>query len=91
MAADTAAISQCTSQFRPQAVQRELNKAFVSIVSSQARDALDDGTQVIGGKHAPWVATGNWGCGVFGGELTLKAVIQIMAAAEAGEAVVGSA
>jgi poly(ADP-ribose) glycohydrolase len=73
--------SEYTSQFRPKAVQRELNKAFVSF---QAREALDDGAHVIGGKHAPWVATGNWGCGVFGGDSILKAVIQIMAAAEAG-------
>ncbi|KAG9345970.1 hypothetical protein JZ751_007785 [Albula glossodonta] len=30
------------------------------------------------------VATGNWGCGVFGGDTRLKALLQMMAAAEAG-------
>ena len=30
------------------------------------------------------VATGNWGCGAFGGDSRLKALIQIMAAAECG-------
>jgi len=33
------------------------------------------------------VATGNWGCGAFGGDLRLKALLQIMAAAEAGRPV----
>ena len=30
------------------------------------------------------VATGNWGCGAFGGDPQLKTLIQLMAAAEAG-------
>ncbi|GLD62818.1 poly(ADP-ribose) glycohydrolase-like isoform X1 [Lates japonicus] len=30
------------------------------------------------------VATGNWGCGVFGGDTRLKALLQMLAAAEAG-------
>ncbi len=30
------------------------------------------------------IATGNWGCGAFGGDVYLKFVIQILAAARAG-------
>ena len=30
------------------------------------------------------VATGNWGCGASGGDPEMKALIQLMAAAEAG-------
>lgn len=30
------------------------------------------------------VCTGNWGCGAFGGDLQLKAILQLMAASEAG-------
>jgi len=31
----------------------------------------------------PAVATGNWGCGAFNGDAELKALVQLMAAAEA--------
>lgn len=34
------------------------------------------------------VATGNWGCGAFGGEVRLKALLQLMAAAVAERDVV---
>lgn len=30
------------------------------------------------------VATGNWGCGAFGGNAQLKALLQLMAAAQTG-------
>lgn len=32
------------------------------------------------------IATGNWGCGVFGGDPQLKALIQILACTQAGRA-----
>ncbi|KAJ6661620.1 hypothetical protein lerEdw1_013859, partial [Lerista edwardsae] len=38
--------------------------------------------------HLSAVATGNWGCGAFGGDSRLKALIQILAASEAGRDVV---
>uniref|UniRef100_A0AAY3ZT41 poly(ADP-ribose) glycohydrolase n=1 Tax=Denticeps clupeoides TaxID=299321 RepID=A0AAY3ZT41_9TELE len=60
-------------QFRPERMTRELNKAFCGFVRPGVpRDQLTA------------VATGNWGCGVFGGDARLKAVLQMLAAAEAG-------
>ncbi|XP_057682985.1 poly(ADP-ribose) glycohydrolase [Corythoichthys intestinalis] len=60
-------------QFRPTRIERELNKAFCGFARP--------------GEHSnnlSAVATGNWGCGVFGGDTCLKALIQMLAAAEAG-------
>jgi poly(ADP-ribose) glycohydrolase len=50
-----------------QSVDRELNKAYISFINH-------------GGKP---VATGHWGCGAFGGNHQRKAIIQLIAAAEA--------
>uniref|UniRef100_A0A1I8EXP4 poly(ADP-ribose) glycohydrolase n=1 Tax=Wuchereria bancrofti TaxID=6293 RepID=A0A1I8EXP4_WUCBA len=52
-------------QFNIDLVNRELLKAYVGF-------AVNDGTMKP-------VATGNWGCGVFGGDLHLKSLIQLMA------------
>ena len=71
-------------QFRTQAIRRDLDKAFVSFQQRSSAGDGGDGSGVMGGATAPWIATGNWGCGAFGGDLVLKAVIQIVAAAEAG-------
>ncbi|KAK1791704.1 hypothetical protein P4O66_013683 [Electrophorus voltai] len=60
-------------QFHPDKIKRELNKAYCGFV----RPGVD--TQNLSG-----IATGNWGCGAFGGDTRLKALLQIMAAAEAG-------
>ncbi|XP_065838087.1 poly(ADP-ribose) glycohydrolase-like isoform X2 [Oscarella lobularis] len=59
------------SQFRPGFIRRELNKAFCGFSSTRPAPIL------------PAIATGNWGCGAFGGDLYLKALIQLMAAAQA--------
>ncbi|KAM4634994.1 poly(ADP-ribose) glycohydrolase isoform 1-T2 [Polymixia lowei] len=50
-------------------VTRELNKAYCGFMAH--------------GPNDPDIATGNWGCGAFHGDLQLKAVIQLMAAAVA--------
>uniref|UniRef100_A0A3Q2TU85 poly(ADP-ribose) glycohydrolase n=1 Tax=Fundulus heteroclitus TaxID=8078 RepID=A0A3Q2TU85_FUNHE len=60
-------------QFLPEKITRELNKAYCGFYRSN-----------INVKHLPAVATGNWGCGAFGGDTRLKALIQLMAAAQAG-------
>ncbi|XP_033951956.1 poly(ADP-ribose) glycohydrolase [Pseudochaenichthys georgianus] len=50
-------------------VTRELNKAYCGFKGHQSNE--------------PDIATGNWGCGAFNGDKQLKAVIQLMAAAQA--------
>ncbi|KAG6935551.1 poly(ADP-ribose) glycohydrolase [Chelydra serpentina] len=64
-------------QFVPEKIRRELNKAYCGF----ARPAVPP-------QHLSAIATGNWGCGAFGGDSRLKALIQILAAAEAGRDVV---
>ncbi|XP_007249543.3 poly(ADP-ribose) glycohydrolase [Astyanax mexicanus] len=60
-------------QFQPDKITRELNKAYCGF-----RRPNGD-TQNLSA-----IATGNWGCGAFGGDTRLKALLQLMAAAEAG-------
>ncbi|XP_029305779.1 poly(ADP-ribose) glycohydrolase [Cottoperca gobio] len=60
-------------QFFPEKMTRELNKAYCGFFRNN-----------INSKHLSAIATGNWGCGAFGGDTRLKALIQLMAAAEAG-------
>ncbi|KAM3605799.1 uncharacterized protein V6R79_005005 [Siganus canaliculatus] len=60
-------------QFVPEKILRELNKAYCGFYRSNTDT-----------KYLSAVATGNWGCGAFGGDTRLKALIQLMAAAEAG-------
>ncbi|XP_054838574.1 poly(ADP-ribose) glycohydrolase [Eublepharis macularius] len=64
-------------QFAPEKIRRELNKAYCGF----SRPGVPP-------CHLSAVATGNWGCGAFGGDSRLKALIQIMAASEAGRDVV---
>ncbi|KAK9966040.1 hypothetical protein ABG768_005091 [Culter alburnus] len=59
-------------QFHPENMTRELNKAYCGFTRPGVQ------TENLSG-----VATGNWGCGAFGGDTRLKAVLQMMAAAEA--------
>ncbi len=61
------------SQFSAHAVARELNKAWLGF-----------STPMSTADAPPVIATGNWGCGNFGGHHALKALLQLMAAAEAG-------
>jgi len=61
-------------QFYEVVMKRELNKAFAGFWSAE--------------KEPPPVATGLWGCGAFGGNPELKALIQMMAASLAGRRLV---
>ncbi|KAL1459241.1 hypothetical protein WDU94_011246 [Cyamophila willieti] len=65
------------SQYSLKSIQRELNKAYVGFSWGQ-EDASRSGNTV---------ATGNWGCGAFKGDVQLKALLQLMAAAEASASV----
>uniref|UniRef100_A0A8C9VHZ0 poly(ADP-ribose) glycohydrolase n=1 Tax=Scleropages formosus TaxID=113540 RepID=A0A8C9VHZ0_SCLFO len=60
-------------QFQPEKINRELNKAYCGFVRPGVRS-----------DNLPAVATGNWGCGVFLGDSRLKALLQILVAAEVG-------
>ncbi|XP_058478004.1 poly(ADP-ribose) glycohydrolase [Solea solea] len=60
-------------QFSPQRINRELNKAYCGFARPEEQS-----------QNLAAVATGNWGCGVFGGDTRLKALLQMLAAAEAG-------
>uniref|UniRef100_A0A7M4ETU8 Poly(ADP-ribose) glycohydrolase n=1 Tax=Crocodylus porosus TaxID=8502 RepID=A0A7M4ETU8_CROPO len=64
-------------QFSPEKIKRELNKAYCGFARPN-----------VPPQHLSAIATGNWGCGAFGGDAKLKALIQILAAAEAGRDVV---
>ncbi|XP_068806744.1 poly(ADP-ribose) glycohydrolase isoform X2 [Struthio camelus] len=64
-------------QFVPEKIRRELNKAYCGFSRPN-----------VPPQHLSAVATGNWGCGAFGGDSRLKALIQILAAAEAGRDIV---
>ncbi len=62
-------------QYLEKNILRELNKAYCGFRHVASGD---DRSQLIP------VATGNWGCGMFGGVKMLKTVIQWMAASRAG-------
>ncbi|XP_058649029.1 poly(ADP-ribose) glycohydrolase isoform X2 [Onychostoma macrolepis] len=72
VAIDALHYRQFLEQFHPENMSRELNKAFCGFVRP--------GVQT---ENLSAVATGNWGCGAFGGDKRLKALLQMMAAAEA--------
>ncbi|KAK0142132.1 Poly(ADP-ribose) glycohydrolase [Merluccius polli] len=59
-------------QFHPDKIDRELNKAYCGFGRPGEKS-----------EHLSAVATGNWGCGVFGGDTRLKALLQMLAAAQA--------
>lgn len=68
------------SQFKKQGILRELNKAYSGFTNKVTGDDNDTKTQTP-------VATGNWGCGAFGGNKSLKTLVQWMAASRAGRRV----
>lgn len=64
------------AQYKMDLVDRELNKCL------SAFDISDDEDLKVSKRP---VATGNWGCGVFGGDPEFKALIQLCACSSAGE------
>lgn len=75
LAIDAVPYSGLAQEFRREAITRELNKAWVGV--SFDTDGSSDRLQY------PGVATGNWGCGAFGGTPHLKSLIQLMACCQA--------
>ncbi|XP_053697387.1 poly(ADP-ribose) glycohydrolase-like [Sabethes cyaneus] len=65
VAIDALHFVQGSHQYREELLLRELNKAYVGYFHPLS-------------TPAPGVATGNWGCGAFGGNANLKAVLQLM-------------
>ena len=65
------------SQFDRHSLARELNKAYCGFSFSIAGDNPST-------KELRPVATGNWGCGAFGGNKQLKTLLQWMAASMVG-------
>jgi len=62
------------SQYSLKRMTREVNKAYVGFYDlNVSQDAQQKS-----------IATGNWGCGIFGGNKAFKSIIQILAASEAG-------
>ncbi|ELR16934.1 poly(adpribose) glycohydrolase [Acanthamoeba castellanii str. Neff] len=60
-------------QWQEGAIVRDLNKVYCGCWEPQRQP----------GQVLPAFATGNWGCGAFGGDKSLKVLQQMMAAAEA--------
>lgn len=71
LALDALSFSKSWLQYDKRSVQRELVKCYCGFKS--------ENTNI---KKAA-IATGNWGCGAFGGDIELKFLIQMIAAAEA--------
>lgn len=66
VAIDALNFVETSHQYREELMLRELNKAYVGFYSDLT-------------TPAPGIASGNWGCGAFRGEATLKALLQLMA------------
>lgn len=74
VAMDALCFAKSQEQYKPKHIRRELNKAYCGFFSPPK----------IPRTQRPAIATGNWGCGAFGGDPQLKALIQLMAASVAG-------
>jgi len=64
-------------QYHKDAILRETVKAYCGFCQPEKEETPVPGKNFI-------IATGNWGCGAFGGNKQLKAVQQIVAASECG-------
>uniref|UniRef100_A0A0G4HFU9 poly(ADP-ribose) glycohydrolase n=1 Tax=Chromera velia CCMP2878 TaxID=1169474 RepID=A0A0G4HFU9_9ALVE len=78
-------------QFQPKHVLRDLNKVSAGLFGrgrdgkeSIGRDKLQAGVPGTNPDERVPFATGNWGCGAFGGDPQLKSMIQWVACSEAG-------
>eukprot|EP01133_Synstelium_polycarpum_P001179 gene1179-1356_t len=63
-------------QYSPIYIERELNKSYCGFYDRYSKTI------------PPPIATGNWGCGVFGGDRYLKSIIQYMSSSHSGRELV---
>ena len=68
-------------QYTQQVVMREINKAFTGFSKLVHFYST---TRISSNSRQVVLATGNWGCGAFRGDVQLKSLIQWIAATEAG-------
>lgn len=74
-------------QYRFEWIEREVAKAycaFVPVANSRAPSANCCFSASNGDGEGTWIATGNWGCGVFRGDLELKFILQLIVASFVG-------
>jgi hypothetical protein len=72
-ALENIALTSLLEQLDPSILRRELNKAWIGFLRSSLQK-IDKKVCSMEG----W-ATGNWGCGAFGGVAGIKAIVQVMA------------
>ncbi|CAO2835944.1 unnamed protein product [Amaranthus hypochondriacus] len=65
-----------TNQYRSKFLMREVNKAFCGFLNHPHYQTQECDSNA-------GVATGNWGCGVFGGDPEIKSILQWLAASQA--------
>lgn len=75
LAMDALPYSSIVQEYKRETITRELNKAWIGFSYGV------EGNSPAQCAQYPGVATGNWGCGAFGGSEVLKSLLQIMAAA----------
>ena len=80
VAIDATPFDDPTSQYIKPSIVRELNKAYSGFSHQLSDDRPSENKMTT-------VATGNWGCGMFGGHKHLKMLIQWMAASRVGRPV----
>ncbi|KAG0579976.1 hypothetical protein M758_4G141000 [Ceratodon purpureus] len=70
------------SQFQEKLLLREVCKAYCGFLSTEKVPSICEGAEKR--REYEGIATGNWGCGAFGGDLSIKSMLQWIAASEAG-------
>lgn len=72
-----------TSQYSPEAILRETNKVHLGLAPDDFTLSFPvSGSNTSSATRMPF-GTGNWGCGAFGGDAQLKALLQWAACSEA--------
>ncbi|XP_078166034.1 poly(ADP-ribose) glycohydrolase 1-like isoform X2 [Carex rostrata] len=75
-------------QYETKFLLREVNKAFVGFMESKYKSNFADSQECKSSSMNSdananvGIATGNWGCGIFGGDPQIKCMIQWMAASQ---------